>query len=88
VLGVFHDNNCLAIGSRDGAAIEWNILDRKAILFSLGWDLVNDRKVCFNKRTAAVLMVIALLLMVVVWVQQNERREVVSVMGHYRVHAR
>jgi len=40
VLGVFHDNYCLAIGRRDGAAIERNSFEEKYILFSLGWDSV------------------------------------------------
>jgi len=47
VLGVFHDNYCLAIGCRDGAAIKRNCFEGKYILFSLGWDSV--RKACLNK---------------------------------------
>ena len=49
MLGVFYDNYCLVIGSFDGAALERNTFERKAILFSLAWDSVNDCKACFDK---------------------------------------
>jgi len=51
VLGAFYDNYCLAIRHRDGAAVtvERNGIEKKSILFSLGWNSATDRKACFYK---------------------------------------
>ena len=42
MLGVFHDNHCLAIRRRDGATVERNGFEGKSILVGLRWDSVVD----------------------------------------------
>ena len=42
MLGVFHDNYCLAIRRRDGATVERNGFEGKSILVGLRWDSVVD----------------------------------------------
>jgi len=53
VLGVFHDNYCLAVRRRasDGATVERKGLEGKSILGGLRWNPVVDCKSCFDKIT-------------------------------------
>jgi len=51
VLGVFHDNYCLAVSCRDGATVERKGLKGKSILGGLRWNPVVDCKSYFDKTT-------------------------------------
>ena len=51
MLGVFHDNNCLAIRCRDGATVERNVFEGKSILIGLRWDSVAENPASIRRPT-------------------------------------